>query len=72
MQSKPSPDRRHGQDVAYEISADTRQAAQEADACMAFDDWLYESTAPASAPPAANRPTPTQPAATPQAPTPAR
>ncbi|WP_210521170.1 hypothetical protein [Hymenobacter terricola] len=46
MESKPSPDRHRAEDLAWSISGGTRQGAQEADACMAYDDWLYASPSP--------------------------
>ena len=49
MESKHSPDQRRAEDTAWAISAGTRQDAREADACMAFDDWLYEAPRPPSA-----------------------
>ncbi|MFC6222789.1 hypothetical protein ACFP2F_06005 [Hymenobacter artigasi] len=54
MESKPSPARHYAEDSVWSISAGTRQGAQEADACMAADDWLY--AAPGPLVPAAARP----------------
>ena len=46
MKSKPSPNPRRTEDAAWFISADTRQDAREADACIASDDWLYAAPGP--------------------------
>ena len=51
MEAKPSPAHYRAENVVWSISAGTRQGAQEADACMAAEDWLY--TAPAPGPPPA-------------------
>ena len=59
MELKHSPARERAEDAAWAVSARTRQEAQEADACMGADDWLYE----APGPPAAGPPPPTQPPA---------
>ena len=58
MEAKHSPARQRAEDAGWSVSARTRQEAQEADACMGADDWLYEAPGPpAAAPPP---PTPTQ------------
>ncbi|GAA4054553.1 hypothetical protein GCM10022409_47040 [Hymenobacter glaciei] len=58
MESKLSPSLNRTDDAAWFVSAGTRQEAQEADACMASDDWLYEAPRIPSTvrPPLAKRP----------------
>ena len=51
MKSKLSPNPRRTEDAAWFISADTRQDAREADACIATDDWLYAAPEPPRAKP---------------------
>ncbi len=46
MRLKPNPARHSAEDAAWAISAATRQGAQEADACLAFDGWLYAAPGP--------------------------
>ena len=46
MELKPSPDPRRAEDATWYISADTRQDAREADACIAYDDFLYAAPGP--------------------------
>ena len=55
MELKPSPTRPRPEDLTWSISADTRQSARDADACIASDDWLYAAPVPPT--PAAPRPT---------------
>jgi hypothetical protein len=46
MKLKHSPSPHRAEDAAWFISADTRQNAREADACLASDDWLYAPPSP--------------------------
>ena len=44
--SPASPGRHYPEDVAWSISASTRQGAQEADACMVSEYWQYGTPSP--------------------------
>jgi hypothetical protein len=64
VESAPSSGRHRPADSAWLVSTEVRQDAQDADACLADDDWLYT---PPDSPPA--KPRPTGPASAPPRPT---
>ena len=51
MHSKRSPDHHRPVYSAWLVSAGARLGAQEADACLADDDWLYAPPSPPPSPP---------------------